>query len=101
MANERQVPHVAVPADLRGAWARARTDRKGPGQAFGVAVEPVVERGEAVEVVDGLAQSVDVHGRCPVVSGASGSVDSPSCRGRRCRRDDPATEKMPRTLRFS
>src|SRR6266568_1615426 len=66
VADERQVPHVASPPDRGRGLGQREDGPQRPGQPLGVAVEPLVQRGEAIEVIDRLAQSVDVQGRGPV-----------------------------------
>ena len=66
VADERQVPHVASPPDRGRGLGQREDSPQRPGQPLGVAVEPLVQRGEAIEVIDRLAQSVDAQGRGPV-----------------------------------
>lgn len=52
MPDQRQVSHVPVPADRGRSLGQREDGPQCPGKPFGVAVEPFVQRGGAVEIVD-------------------------------------------------
>ncbi len=45
VADERQVPHVVLPPDRGRRLGQREDGPQRPGEAFGVAVEPLVQRG--------------------------------------------------------
>lgn len=76
------MPHVAAPAVVRGGVGQGEDGLERPrGSAGMLTGEPVVERGQAVEEVDGFGQSVDQHQVLFLLVG-NGLGGSCRCQGR-------------------